>query len=77
MAVAGGGWRGKGYLNGTMKRLGFLPRTVAPTDFIFAVIAEEGGLLFGVLPKPVSIGAMNIRFLMVTLPMAMGFDRLG
>lgn len=50
MTVAGGGWSGKGYLNGTMKRLGFLPRTVAPTDFIFAVIAEEGGLLFGVLP---------------------------
>ena len=50
MTVAGGGWFGKGYLNGTMKKLGFLPRTVAPTDFIFAVIAEEGGLVFGVLP---------------------------
>ncbi len=50
MTVAGGGRFGKGYLNGTMKRLGFLPRTVAPTDFIFAVIAEEGGLFFGVLP---------------------------
>ncbi|MBO4619856.1 MAG: FtsW/RodA/SpoVE family cell cycle protein [Victivallales bacterium] len=50
ITVAGGGLTGKGYLNGTMKRLGFLPRTVAPTDFIFAVIAEEGGLLFGVVP---------------------------
>lgn len=50
MAVAGGGLTGKGYLNGTMKNLGFLPRTVAPTDFIFAVVAEEGGFLFGVLP---------------------------
>ena len=50
MAVSGGGLTGKGYLNGTMKNLGFLPRTVAPTDFIFAVVAEEGGLLFGVLP---------------------------
>lgn len=50
MAVAGGGLIGKGYLNGTMKNLGFLPRTVAPTDFIFAVVAEEGGFLFGVLP---------------------------
>lgn len=50
MAVAGGGIKGKGYKNGTMKKLGYLPRTVAPTDFIFAVIAEEGGLLFGSIP---------------------------
>ena len=50
LAISGGGLWGKGYLEGTMKNLGFLPRTVAPTDFIFAVIAEEGGLLRGVLP---------------------------
>lgn len=50
MSVAGGGLYGKGYLNGTMKSLGYLPRTVAPSDFIFSVIAEEGGFLFGTLP---------------------------
>lgn len=50
MAIAGGGLTGKGFLNGTMKNLGYLPRTVAPTDYIFAVVAEEGGLLFGVIP---------------------------
>ena len=50
MTIAGGGATGKGYLNGTMNKLGYLPRTVAPTDFIFAVLAEEGGFLFGVLP---------------------------
>ena len=50
MTVADGGLAGKGYLKGTMKQLGYLPRTVANTDFIFAVIAEEGGFLFGVLP---------------------------
>ena len=58
MAVSGGGVTGKGYLNGTMKNLGFLPRTVAPTDFIFAVIAEEGGFLFGVLPVLLLYGMM-------------------
>ncbi len=50
IAIASGGPGGKGYLQGNMKSLGFLPRTVAPTDFIFAVIAEEMGFLYGTLP---------------------------
>ena len=50
MTIASGGAYGKGYLQGTMKNLGYLPRTVAPTDFIFAVICEELGFLFGALP---------------------------
>jgi rod shape determining protein RodA len=50
MTVASGGLKGKGYLNGNMKSLGYLPRTVAPTDFIFSVVAEEGGFLYGSLP---------------------------
>ncbi|NMA42291.1 MAG: FtsW/RodA/SpoVE family cell cycle protein [Oligosphaeraceae bacterium] len=50
MCVASGGLYGKGFRNGTLKSLGYLPRTVAPTDFIFSVIAEEGGFLFGSLP---------------------------
>ena len=57
IAVGSGGWSGKGFLKGTQNVLGFLPRTVAPTDFIFPVIAEETGfigaslllLVFGVL----------------------------
>ena len=36
---------GKGYLQGTQHVLGYLPKTVAPTDFIFSVIAEETGFL--------------------------------
>jgi rod shape determining protein RodA len=48
IAVGSGGLLGKGYLNGTQNILGFLPRTVAPTDFIFCVIAEEYGFLGGV-----------------------------
>lgn len=57
MAVGSGRLTGKGYLRGTQNSLGFLPRTVAPNDFIFSVIAEEKGwsgaltvlALFGVL----------------------------
>mgnify|MGYP002214381166 FL=1 len=45
VAVGSGGLRGKGYLEGTQNMLGFLPRTVAPTDFIFCVIAEETGFI--------------------------------
>lgn len=43
IAVGSGGWFGKGYLKGTQNILGFLPRTVAPTDFIYSVVAEETG----------------------------------
>jgi rod shape determining protein RodA len=45
IAVGSGGLFGKGYLMGTQNILGFLPRTVAPTDFIFSVIAEETGFI--------------------------------
>ncbi len=57
IAVGSGGLTGKGYLQGTQNVLGYLPRTVAPTDFIYSVIAEEKGFvgavtvlgLFGIL----------------------------
>jgi len=45
IAVGSGGLFGKGFLEGTQNVLGFLPRTVAPTDFIFSVIAEEAGFI--------------------------------
>jgi rod shape determining protein RodA len=45
IAVGSGGIAGKGFLKGTQNILGFLPRTVAPTDFIFSVIAEESGFV--------------------------------
>ncbi|MFT5128641.1 MAG: rod shape determining protein RodA [Rhodothermales bacterium] len=45
LAVGSGGVRGKGFMQGTQNALGFLPRTVAPTDFIFAVVAEETGFI--------------------------------
>lgn len=45
IAVGSGGFRGKGYLQGTQNLLGYLPRTVTPNDFLFSVIAEEKGFL--------------------------------
>ncbi len=45
IAVGSGGLTGKGFLKGTANILGFLPRSVAPTDFIFSVIAEELGFI--------------------------------
>jgi len=43
IAIGSGGVWGRGYMQGRQNLLGFLPRTVSPTDFIFAVIAEETG----------------------------------
>jgi rod shape determining protein RodA len=42
-AIGSGGIFGKGWLNGTQSRLDFLPEST--TDFIFAVLAEEFGLV--------------------------------
>ncbi len=48
IAIGSGGFFGKGYLHGSQARLHFLPEQ--HTDFIFAVLAEEGGLFMaGVL----------------------------
>ncbi len=46
IAIGSGGVYGKGWLNGTQSQLDFLPER--STDFIFAVFAEEFGLI-GVL----------------------------
>ena len=46
IAIGSGGVYGKGWLNGTQSQLDFLPER--HTDFIFAVLAEEFGLV-GVL----------------------------
>lgn len=46
VAIGSGGWIGKGFLQGTQKRLEFLPERT--TDFIFSVLGEEVGFI-GVL----------------------------
>lgn len=47
IALGSGGFFGKGWLNGTQSHLEFLPERT--TDFIFAVYAEEFGLLGNLL----------------------------
>jgi rod shape determining protein RodA len=47
IAVGSGGLWGKGYGQGTQSQLGFIP--FRQTDFIFPVLAEEGGFLAAVL----------------------------
>lgn len=57
IAVGSGGFWGKGFRRGDQNVLEFLPKSVAPTDFIYSVIAEETGFvgsllvvgLFGIL----------------------------
>jgi rod shape determining protein RodA len=45
LAVGSGGVFGKGFMEGNQHVLGYLPRTVAPTDFIFSVVGEETGFV--------------------------------
>lgn len=49
IAVGSGGVFGKGWKQGLQAALGYLPRSVAHNDFIFAVLAEEAGFLGGLL----------------------------
>lgn len=43
VAIGSGGWFGKGFLEGTQKRLAFLPER--QTDFVFSVLGEEIGFI--------------------------------
>ncbi len=49
IAIGSGRMWGKGYLQGTQNLLGYLPKTVAPNDFIFSVIAEETGFFVSMI----------------------------
>jgi rod shape determining protein RodA len=63
ISIGSGGWFGKGYLNGTQSQLGFL--RVQHTDFIFSVIVEEMGLIFGALVVLGLMGFILMRILQV------------
>jgi rod shape determining protein RodA len=60
ISIGSGGWWGKGYLQGTQSQLGFL--RVQHTDFIFSVITEEMGLIFG---SAVVLGLMGFIVLRI------------
>jgi len=47
IAIGSGGIWGKGYLNGSQSHLDYLPE--GHTDFVFATMAEEWGLVGGIL----------------------------
>jgi rod shape determining protein RodA len=62
VAIGSGGWFGKGFLDGTQKRLAFLPEQ--HTDFIFAVIGEEWGFI-GVAAVLIGFGMIFWRLVKV------------
>lgn len=62
IAIGSGGIYGRGWLNGTQSHLNFLPEQ--STDFIFAVFAEEFGLLGGILLL-ILYGYIILRGLMI------------
>jgi len=47
IAIGSGGLFGKGFLKGSQSQLGFLPEKTS--DFIFSVVAEEWGLIGGII----------------------------
>src|SRR4029077_6923197 len=71
IAVCAGGLFGQGWLHGLQGQLGFVPERA--TDFVFAVFAEEFGLLrrLGLLAI---FGALMIRLLRAS---AVAPDRFG
>ena len=62
VAIGSGGLLGKGFLDGSQKRLAFLPEQ--HTDFIFAVVGEETGFI-GVLAVLVTFGLVFWRLIHV------------
>ena len=73
IAIGSGGLFGKGWLNGTQSRLDFLPES--STDFIFAVIGEEFGLI-GIVFLLVLYLAIVARCLFMSLQASDTFGRL-
>jgi rod shape determining protein RodA len=61
ISVGSGGLWGKGYMQGTQSQLGFL--RVQHTDFIFSMLTEEMGLVFGSLIVIILLGFILLRIL--------------
>ena len=73
IAVGSGGLTGKGYLQGTQSQLNFIPES--HSDFIFAVIAEEFGLL-GVVLLFLLYGLLIYRLLLVSFLSSNRFTKI-
>ena len=73
IAIGSGGLSGKGYMQGTQSQLEFLPES--STDFIFAVIAEETGLI-GVGLLLLCYGLIIARGLYLALHLTDRFARI-
>ena len=73
IAIGSGGLFGKGYMQGTQSQLEFLPES--STDFIFAVIAEETGLI-GVGILLICYGLIIARGLYLALHLSDRFARI-
>lgn len=73
IAIGSGGFLGKGWLNGTQSHLHFLPEHA--TDFIFAVCAEEFGLI-GCLFLLLLYSIIIARCLIITINAQDTFSRL-
>ena len=68
IAIGSGGIFGKGFLNGTQSHLHYLPEQ--HTDFIFSAIAEEWGLIGGVV-------LIALFFLLLKWGMGVALDAKG
>ncbi|PKH20585.1 rod shape-determining protein RodA [Enterobacterales bacterium CwR94] len=73
IAIGSGGLRGKGWLHGTQSQLEFLPER--HTDFIFAVLSEELGLI-GVIVLLALYLLVIIRGLMIAARAQTTFGRV-
>jgi rod shape determining protein RodA len=73
IAIGSGGVAGKGFMKGTQTHLEFIPERT--TDFIFAVFAEEFGLL-GCLALLLAFSVLILRGLMIAADAPTLFARL-
>lgn len=72
ISVGSGGLWGKGYLQGTQSQLGFL--RVQHTDFIFSMITEEMGMIFG---SVIVVGLLAFILLRILRAAALAQDFAG
>jgi rod shape determining protein RodA len=73
IAIGSGGLAGKGFMQGTQTHLEFIPERT--TDFIFAALSEEFGLL-GVLALTAGFAVLILRGLMIAAVAPTLFARL-